>query len=429
MNNGCFKKEITMMYDYVERFKKLGFGMFVHFGLYSVEGCGEWGYRWGWNRSKIDTNYFDIIQRFDVKKDWAKELVTVAKNAGCKYITFTTRHHEGFSLYDTKGLSLFDAPHSASGRDLVREFVDECNKEGIVPFFYHTCFDWYKEKEYLDRCGMEKFEDSSAYERYYEESDYFAYWLKSLELLCTQYGKIGGFWFDGLWICPNAKWPLDELYAMIRKYQPEAMIINNTGLDELGKVGHPEIDSVTFERGKAAIVEDSDRPRAGEVCQALNDHWGYTEYDLNYKTPSELIASLIDCRKYNCNLLLNVGPLKDGSLSQIDKGYFQLIGRWIKTNKELLYEAKACNIKAENAFILQGQDCYYAVIKNVPVMGDAYVVRFQETSYVRVEREILGAEWLDNEEKIDFQANGFEAKPFAYGNSGCVRIAKLKLKD
>lgn len=418
-----------MAYEYIENFKKLGFGMFVHFGLYSVEGCGEWGYRWGWNRSKLDENYFDIIKRFEVKQDWAKELVATAKNAGCKYITLTTRHHEGFSLYDTKGLSIFDAPHSASKRDLVREFVDACNHEGIVPFFYHTCFDWHKEKAYLDKHGMEKFNNDSEYERYYKESDYFDYWIKSLELLCTQYGKIGGFWFDGLWMCPNAKWPLDTLYAMIRKYQPEAMIINNTGLDELGKVGHSEIDSVTFERGKATFVDNSDRPRAGEVCQALNDHWGYTEDDLNYKKPNELIESLVDCRRYNCNLLLNVGPLGDGSLSQIDKGYFELIGRWIQKNKGFIYEAQACDVKAENAFMLKGKDCYYAVIKNVPVIGDSHVLRFQETSYVSLERDISEAEWLDSGEKIDFSSNGFEATPFAYGNSCCVRVAKLKLTE
>jgi alpha-L-fucosidase len=417
-----------MNYEYVENFKKLGFGMFVHFGLYSVEGCGEWGYRWGWNRSKTDTNYFDIINRFRVKEDWAKNLVETAKNAGCKYITLTTRHHEGFSLYDTKGLSLFDSPHSATGRDLIREFVDECNRAELVPFFYHTCFDWHKEREYLTARGMEKFNDTAEYERYYQESDYFTYWLKSVEILCTQYGKIGGFWFDGLWMCPNAKWPLDELYAMIRKYQPTAMIINNTGLDELGKVGHPEIDSVTFERGKAQFFDVSDRPRAGEVCQALNDHWGYTEDDLNYKTPNELIETLVDCRKYNCNFLLNVGPLSDGELSAIDRGYFQLLGRWIKNNKGFLYESKACDVKAENAYILQGNDCYYAVIKNVPVLGDPHVVRFQETSQVRLEKKILSAEWLDNGEKIAFSENEFKAEPFAYGNSGCVRIAKLKLE-
>ena len=129
-----------MAYEYIEKFKKLGFGLFCHFGLYSIMGRGEWASDiYGFNRDE----YNKQIESFDVAKDWAKQLVSTAKKAGCKYITLTTRHHEGFSLYDTCGLNEFDAPHSVSGRDLVREFVDECNAEGIVPFFYHTLLDWY----------------------------------------------------------------------------------------------------------------------------------------------------------------------------------------------------------------------------------------------------------------------------------------------
>ena len=140
---------------------------------------------------------------------------------------------------------------------------------------------------------------------------------KSVEILCANYGKIGGLWFDGMWAKPNDDWQEDRLYGTIRKYQPEAMIINNTGLSELGKVGHPEIDSVTFERGKPSFVDNSDRPRAGEMCQVLNDHWGYAEDDYNYKPVREIIENLVECRYYNCNFLLNVGPMGDGSVSSL----------------------------------------------------------------------------------------------------------------
>ena len=114
-------------FGYVKDFEKLGLGMFVHFGLYSVLGTGEWSL----TTNKVE-NYFDLINKFKIKKDWAKELVATAKAAGCKYINITTRHHEGFSLYDTCGLSDFDAVHSPCGRDLIREFVDECNEQGII---------------------------------------------------------------------------------------------------------------------------------------------------------------------------------------------------------------------------------------------------------------------------------------------------------
>ena len=118
--------------NYIDRFEKMGFGMFVHFGLYSVIGKGEWI-----NSTPAYPNdvYAKYADKFKVKKTWAKELVSSAKKAGFKYITLTTRHHDGFSLYDTKGLSKFDTVNTVCGRDLVKEFVDECNKQGIMPFF------------------------------------------------------------------------------------------------------------------------------------------------------------------------------------------------------------------------------------------------------------------------------------------------------
>ena len=116
----------------IAAFEKMGLGMFVHWGLYSQLGMGEWTYHIH-NRDMKD--YKKLAETFTAEDFDAEALVLTAKNAGCKYITLTTRHHEGFSLYDTCGLSNFDAPHSAAGRDLIREFVDACNKHGIVPFF------------------------------------------------------------------------------------------------------------------------------------------------------------------------------------------------------------------------------------------------------------------------------------------------------
>ena len=135
-------------------------------------------------------------------------------------------------------------------------------------------------------------EVDDTYKLHKEFNEYLDYLYKSVEILCTNYGKIGGLWFDGNW-SKEADWEEDALYGMIRQYQPEAMIINNTGLSELGKVGHPEIDSVTFERGNPAFVDNSDKYRAGEMCQVLNDHWGYAAGDCNYKSVKELIEGLV----------------------------------------------------------------------------------------------------------------------------------------
>jgi alpha-L-fucosidase len=207
-------KKTPIPAPYIKNFEQLGFGMFVHFGLYSQLEKGEWTYSL---HKRTPEEYKPLSETFRVGS--MRDIVETAKSAGCKYITLTTRHHEGFSLYDTKGLSDFDVMHSPTGRDLVREFTEECRKEDIVPFFYHTTLDWLHEdfNENFDR--------------------YLDYLYESVKILCTEYGKIGGLWFDGNWSKRGADWKEDRLYKMIHHYQPEAMIINNTGLSHRGEFG------------------------------------------------------------------------------------------------------------------------------------------------------------------------------------------------
>lgn len=163
---------------YIAAFEQLGFGMFVHWGLYSQLGRCEWIY-------KIDNmdmgEYEKLKDTFTADCFDARALARTARDAGCRYIILTTRHHEGFSLYDTRGLSDFDAVHSPAGRDLIAEYVDACREYGIKPFFYHTTLDWHHPD----------FEGS--FDRYLE------YLRRSVEVLCRNYGEIGGFWFDGNW--------------------------------------------------------------------------------------------------------------------------------------------------------------------------------------------------------------------------------------
>ena len=393
--------------QYIQDFEKLGFGLFVHFGLYSIVGKGEWFL--DLNPTADKQEYEKLTKKFIVKKNWAKELVKTAKVAGCKYITLTTRHHDGFSLFDTCGLNDYDAPHSACGRDLIKEFVDACRENGIVPFFYHTLLDWHEESFYQDF------------------PKYIDYLVRSVEILCKNYGKIGGFWFDGMWSKPNDDWQEDRLYGTIRKYQPEAMIINNTGLSECGKVGHYEIDSVTFERGNPAFVDNSDKYRAGEMCQVLNDHWGYAQGDCNYKSVKELLENLMDCRRCNCNFLLNTGLRGNGSVNPMDACILREIGKWVKKNKAAVYDVQSSDIKAENAIILQGKNCYYAIVKNVPMSADPNVQRDEGKGRVYIDADIRSAEWLDNGEKITLEGNSFEIKPYLYGESYSLRVVKFTI--
>lgn len=404
------RKDFYIMYEYVKDFEKLGFGMFVHFGLYSVLGKGEW--------AKFRLNipyekYKKLVPKFKIKKNFAKELVKTAKDAGCKYITLTTRHHDGFSLYDTKGLNDFDAPHSAAGRDLIAEFVSECNKAGIVPFFYHTLLDWYNEDYQNDF------------------PKYMDYLVRSIEILCTSYGKIGGFWFDGYWDKPDAPWEFDRLYSTIRKYQPTAMIINNTGMEDMGSVGHPEIDSVTYERGRPALKEGGARPVAGEMCQVFFDHWGYAANDISYKSLKTIIDDLILCRNSNCNFLMNVGPLGNGDVKPLDKYMMLEIGKWIKFNKNFIYDVKHAEIECENAHLLKDSvGNYYAVVHTPTISNVEHdtLEGLDPLKVVRVGAKIKSARWLDNGRRIKVKNNSFTTVPFEYGTSMYLRVAKLELE-
>lgn len=401
--------------QYIKEFENMGFGMFVHFGLYSVIGKGEWSKK---NLGIPDEEYGSAYESFFPKSNWAAELVRVAKSTGCKYITLTTKHHEGFCLYDTKGLSNYDAPH-ACGRDLVKEFVDACGAENIVPFFYHALLDWYPE----------------SYKNNFPE--YLKYLRDNIKLLCCNYGKIGGFWFDGQWDKWEADWQEDELYATIRKYQPNAMIINNSGINKLGRIGNPELDGITFERGKPFPIDLQNAPKyvASEMCEVFNDHWGYTRLDLNYRSPAEMICTLCECRRVGANMLLNVGPLGDGSLRTIDRGILEIIGQWVELNKEAIYIPRPTDIEIkgkEKDFILKNNNDFYMFCFDLPMVSDPNVAIFNDSNYLsefRFNRKIKKITWLDNGKTIEYEQTENEVRinlvPFEYGESLVVRVAKI----
>lgn len=402
--------------QYIKDFENLGFGMFVHFGLYSVLGKGEWAKKL---LAISDEEYYNLAEDFHPEPDWADRLVTTAKRAGCKYITLTTRHHDGYSLYDTCGLNELDAPHTC-GRDLVREFVDACRRQDIIPFFYHTLLDWHEESYRTDF------------------REYLKYLRKSVELLCTNYGKIGGLWFDGMWDRLEDDWEEDALYGCIRKHQPDAMIINNTGLSALGALGHIELDSVTFERGKPQPLNMDGAPKyvASEMCQVFADHWGYAKEDLNYKSPADMIRDLVLCRRYGSNLLMNVGPKGDGTLREMDAAVYHLMGEWVSLNGEAVYEPHPCGIEVENKkedFVLKKDGTYYLFCDHLPMEIDPNVGREEEADYrdvFRLDQKIRKITWLDNGENVEFeQKDGrvtVKTVPYTYGRQLVVRVAKIE---
>ena len=404
--------------QYIKDFEKLGFGMFVHFGLYSILGTGEWTLKLG--QDVDEKEYEKLTEVFDPKPDWAKELVRTAKEAGCKYITLTTRHHDGFSLFDTCGLSTYDAMHAKCGRDLVREFVDACRKEDIIPFFYHTLLDWRVE----------------SYENDFPK--YLEYLRESIAILCRNYGKIGGFWFDGMWDKKDSDWEEDALYGTIRKYQPDAMIINNTGLSAMGELGHIELDSVTFERGKPSAINMEQAPKyvASEMCEVFCEHWAYAREDLNYKAPAQMIKELAECRRYGSNMLMNLGPKGDGSIRSIDAATLELMGKWVKYYEEAIRNPRPTNIvikDKESDFILKDENNYYLFCYDLPMMADPNVAVFEEADFkdaFELDDKIQSVTWLDDGSDVVFtQEDGrveITTVPFTYGRHLVVRVAKIE---
>ena len=407
---------IPVAKQYILDFEQMGFGMFIHWGLYSQLGRGEWVM----DREKICVNEYKKLAKTFTAEDFdAEDIVLTAKKIGCKYITLTTRHHEGFSLYDTCGLNEYDAPHSPAGRDLIKEFVDACNKHGIMPMFYHTTLDWWNND----------FNDNF--------DEYLEYLRKSVEILCTNYGKIGGLWFDGNWSKPDADWKVDELYATIRKHQPEAMIINNTGLEARGNIGNPEIDSVTFEQGKPTPMnrEGMEKYVAAEMCHTLNDHWGIGIEDISYKSPAELIGNLCDCRRVGANYLLNIGPEAQGKINSYQKELLAIIGRWMDVFGEAIYNGRPCGIAGIGKnFALKSVDkkSLYLFVYDLGIEGDINVTVGGKYSgayaFGGVKDKVLSLKWMDNDEELSFvQGNDMLAVNFtgqAYGKSYPVRVAK-----
>ena len=402
----------------IQEFEEMSLGLFVHWGLYSLLEEGEWTEE----INKIPPKKYEkLISHFTAEEFSAKQLVLAAKEMGAKYITLTTKHHEGFYLYDTKGLSTFDVMHSPAHRDLIKEFTNACHEENIKPFLYMATYDWH----------------DSDFENNFDR--YLKHLNQAIKILCTNYGEIGGFWFDGNWEKPNANWKLDELYKIIRTYQPNAMIINNTGLENRGKLINPEIDAVTYEQSVAdnnTVGNKNDKYVAKESSMTINDHWGWARDDLNYKTVAQIIEKICQAKNLKSNFLLNIGLTGSGSIPQIFKDYLHAIGIWISKNKVAYYHGNPTNITSKSNkkdFVLIENNKLYIFLHDLGVVGDENVIltgsNTNPRSFINLYHKIESVHWIDDNEPLSFMQDLKEgiftinAKGNRYGRNLIVRIA------
>jgi len=326
--------------------KDARFGLFIHWGLYSVP-AGEWKGQTNhaeWIRTTAQIpigEYEKFVQQFDPEKFNATEWVQLAKQAGMEYIVITSKHHDGFCMFDTKqtDFSIMSTPFH---RDVMKELSEACKKEGIQFCFYHSIMDWHH-PDYLPRREWEKDRPTTGA----NFSNYISYMKKELKELLTNYGKIGVLWFDGEW---ENTWTHErgkDLYQYVRSLQPSILINNRVDVGREGLVGLNKGGEFIGDFG----TPEQEIPATGvpgvdwESCMTMNNNWGYNSHDDNWKSSEDLVRKLIDIASKGGNFLLNVGPTAAGVFPQASIDRLRDIGAWMKVNHEAIYATEASPFK------------------------------------------------------------------------------------
>src|SRR5580693_3913066 len=275
------------------------FGMFIHWGLYSVAGRHEWVME---NEAIPVAEYEQLAKRFTPQPNAARAWAKLARQTGQKYMVMTTKHHEGFCLFDSK-LTDYCAPRQGPGRDLVKEYVDAARAEGMRVGFYYSLMDWHHPD------GMRSKDDPAARQRFVD------YIHGQIRELLTNYGKIDVLWYDVACPLDAEGWQSEKMNKMVFELQPDIIVNNRNWLK--GDFSTPE-QSIEATKGD------------WESCMTLNDSWGYTAADDNWKTPQRVVRNLVECAQGGGNYLLNIGPKPDGSIPEPSVRILSAVGKWVE---------------------------------------------------------------------------------------------------
>ena len=312
-----------MLQEYQKWFKQAKLGLFVHWGLYSVLGRGEWAM---YHERIPNEKYAELAQKFQPQDFNMDSLCSFARECGMKYMVFTTCHHDGFAMFDSKA-DPFNSMNSPAHRDFVAEYVDSCRRHGLKVGLYYSLGDW--------RFGIPKETDS------FEQSEKMrALTFAQVRELMTNYGKIDILWYDGGWCYPSLVnhgkddvanfWHAQELNAMVRSLQKDILINNRSGVPE---------DFSTPEG-----VSGSGQDHLCEACFTLggnsNAHWGYFKNEVYRKDEYHLMNLLVTALHKETNLLLNVGPDANGVIPSWQKELLQKIGEWVNRYPDAVYNVR-----------------------------------------------------------------------------------------
>jgi alpha-L-fucosidase len=331
-------------------FREARFGLFIHWGLYSVP-AGEWNGNtnygeWFLEETKMPVSHYEkFANQFNPVKFNANEWVRTAKEAGMKYIVITSKHHDGFGMFRSS-LTDWCIKSTPFQRDPLKELAQACRQQGIRFCLYHSIMDWHHPDWGTRRPWNDKASEPP-------DMDRFNLYLKGqLQELLTGYGPIGILWFDGQWEKPwTAERGLD-LYNYVRGLQPKIIVNNRVGkpTDSTSGVGFAE-------RGQIGDygTPEQEIPATGfgpgvdwESCMTMNNHWGFNKNDQNWKSSSTLVRNLIDCASKGGNYLLNIGPTSEGVFPQASVERLAEIGKWMKANSESIYGTTASPFKRLN---------------------------------------------------------------------------------
>ncbi|MCX2573555.1 alpha-L-fucosidase [Pedobacter sandarakinus] len=325
------------------------FGLFIHWGPFSIPGSGEWVMN---DRKLKVANYTNLKDFFNPIAFNAAEYVSIAKNAGMKYITLITRHHDGFSMWDTK-YSDFNIMNTPYKKDIVKMIADECHKQGIKLYLYYSLLDWRRD-DYPHETG--KTGQNTGRKGKGDYASYLQFMKNQLTELLTNYGEIGGIWFDGHWdqTAPEGEkdrssridWKYDELYGLIHRLQPQCMIGNNHHLSPFSGEDFQMFERDLPGENKSGLsFQTASDQLPLETCETISDSWGYNLSDTRYKSDKELIHMLVKASSLGANLLLNIGPMPSGKIQPEFQDRLAKIGAWLKINGESIYGTKAGFLK------------------------------------------------------------------------------------
>ncbi|RXK62841.1 alpha-L-fucosidase [Lacibacter luteus] len=351
-----------------EEFQNDKFGMFIHWGASSVLGHGEWVMN---NRNIQVKEYHRLINIFNPQNFDAAKWVATAKAAGMKYITFITRHHDGFSNWDTKQ-SDWKITKTPYAKDALKQLADECHKQGIKLYCYYSLLDWYR-TDYQYETG--KTGKGTGRKQKSDWESYIRFMKAQLTELLTNYGEISGIWFDGHWdqldndvdktLKSKVNWHYDEIYELIHRLQPQCLISNNHHLLPI-----PGEDFQAFEKdlpghNTTGFGGQSVSQLPLETCETMNDSWGFNITDRNYKTSKNLIQYMVKAACYNANFLLNVGPMPDGTIQQEFTDTLALMGKWLQQYGSTVYGTRGAITTPKNwgGFTQKGKTVYMHILQ------------------------------------------------------------------